>query len=339
MPLLAIHILPLLISLALSEQECLAPNVEEIDLNKFMNGNKTVKDEIATRFDSAMMNLGFLYLTNHGANINKINALYNATKNFFRSPTTIKQDYIIKNEFGAMGYHPYGTERQDRSYGIGPDLVEMYYLCNIGYNFYLSDPAWSEIPIAFFVESTNIMQEYVYELRLLLYRLHVLATYALDMDTNYFEQFMIDNNDKEDIPNMCLRLNYYFNLNADEREFEINASRLGKHSDYRSFTLLYIDKVEGLQVEIEDNKWFEIVGKKDSFIVNAGDFIELWTFGRWKAAKHRVLPTSEKERISMTFFTGPRNNVIIEPFPECKKCRKSAKQHSIQKFQKAQYNQ
>lgn len=173
------------------------------------------------------------------------------------------------------------------------------------------------------------MREYVIELRSILYRLHVLAAYALNLKHNHFEEFMIDDVLNGYIPNLCLRLNYYFELDQDHN-FE-DAARIGAHSDYRGFTLLYIDDVEGLQAQIE-GKWIDIKQKEDAFIVNAGDFIQIWTMNRWKAAKHRVMPTTHKERVSLSYFSGPRDNVVIQPFPDCNVCRKTAGQHSTEKL-------
>lgn len=52
-------------------------------------------------------------------------------------------------------------------------------------------------------------------------------------------------------------------------------------------------------------------------IVNAGDLIELWVNGRWRSAMHRVTNTAvTQRRLSLAFFTGPRNDALIEPLLE-----------------------
>lgn len=187
------------------------------------------------------------------------------------------------------------------------------------------DPLWSEAPKQFKYKDGNLLKEYVNELSLVSYRLHILAAYALKMETNYFEQFMLDDVINNDHTDLWLRLNYYFKIeNNMMDEYNLDAARLGVHTDYHGFTVLFADDIKGLEVYIGDDRWLDIVGRKDGFIVNAGDLIPLWTLNRWKSAKHRVLRTSNKERISLSYFDGPRGNLIIEPFPECSLCRKTA---------------
>eukprot|EP01084_Bolivina_argentea_P158834 276676_1 len=325
---------------ASEELKCETDLFETIDVNAFMAGNKTIKDKIAKQFDFAMSKLGMLYLSNHGVNINAIHSLYNATKTFFHLSSQEKSKYIGGNYLGTNGYHPFGFEKLDKSnkkVNSGADLVENYYVCNKGYNWYFSDPSWSNIPNEFINNNINIMKQYVIELRLLLYRIHILAIYALNIERNYFEEYLIDNlmdNTYENYGQFCLRLNYYFPINESHVNMTTNM-RLGSHSDYRSFTLLYTDEIKGLQTMYK-NKWINVNNKKDTFILNAGDFIELWTMKKWKSGIHRVYPITNEERISMTYFTGPRGNVIIEPFQECLK--KTAQQYLNEKYQNAHYD-
>lgn len=90
-----------------------------------------VKDSIATRFDSAMSSIGFVYLINTGTNMNKIYSVYDATRNFFRSALHKKQAFITLDKFGSTGYHSVGVERQDKTFSC-PDLCESYTVRNIG---------------------------------------------------------------------------------------------------------------------------------------------------------------------------------------------------------------
>lgn len=54
----------------------------------------------------------------------------------------------------------------------------------------------------------------------------------------------------------------------------------------------------------------------DSFVVNIGDMMEVFSNGRYKAPVHRVLANSEKSRFSLPFFLAPSYNFIIRPLKD-----------------------
>ena len=53
---------------------------------------------------------------------------------------------------------------------------------------------------------------------------------------------------------------------------------------------------------------------KDSFSINFGGLLELWTGGKIRATKHRVIGRGES-RFSVPFFFEPRPNTVIKPLP------------------------
>ena len=107
--------------------------------------------------------------------------------------------------------------------------------------------------------------------------------------------------------------------------------RYGAHTDCQTFTILLQDPTDhkdgfgGLEVFVS-GAWVPVVppavectvAGTHSFVVNCGDLTEIWTNGRWKSVLHRVSnPTSEEgwghARISVPFFTGPKDDVLVEP--------------------------
>ena len=78
---------------------------------------------------------------------------------------------------------------------------------------------------------------------------------------------------------------------------------VGRHTDYGVLTILKQDDVGGLQVEDPiTKKWIDAPPIKDTFVVNIGDMMQLWTDGLYKATPHRVKPALNKDRVSMPFF-------------------------------------
>ena len=77
------------------------------------------------------------------------------------------------------------------------------------------------------------------------------------------------------------------------------------HVDSGIFTVLYQDKVGGLQVQNRKNKkWYDVPFNKNALVVNTGRALEYLSKGKFKATNHRVL-WNKSERISVPFFFEP----------------------------------
>ncbi|KAH7691706.1 Flavanone 3-dioxygenase protein [Dioscorea alata] len=87
------------------------------------------------------------------------------------------------------------------------------------------------------------------------------------------------------------------------------------HSDYGFLTLLLQDDVEGLQVQ-HKGEWLTIEPIPNSFIVNVGDHLEIYSNGRYKSVLHRVLVNSTRSRISIASLHSLPFERIIGPSPE-----------------------
>ena len=71
--------------------------------------------------------------------------------------------------------------------------------------------------------------------------------------------------------------------------------------------------IAGLEVLYPDGNWVEvppILG--NAIIINSGDLIKRWTNDLWSSALHRVKISSTKSRLSLVFFTGPRDDALVE---------------------------
>ncbi|KAL9273203.1 Protopine O-dealkylase-like protein [Drosera capensis] len=81
-------------------------------------------------------------------------------------------------------------------------------------------------------------------------------------------------------------------------------------------TILLQDKeIGGLQV-LKDGQWFKVPIIPDAIFVNAGDQVEIMSNGMLRSPVHRVVPNSERERISVAIFCLPDPENEIGPAPE-----------------------
>ena len=61
----------------------------------------------------------------------------------------------------------------------------------------------------------------------------------------------------------------------------------------------------------------------DTFVVNIGDLMMVWTNDRWLSNRHRVVnpPSSERgraARLSIAYFVHPNRDASIECIPTCR---------------------
>ena len=104
-----------------------------------------------------------------------------------------------------------------------------------------------------------------------------------------------------------LRFNFYPIQNKPVEISKQDGVALGceTHMDSGIFTVLYQDKVGGLQVQNRKNKkWYDVPFNKNALVVNTGRALEYLSKGKFKATNHRVL-WNKSERISVPFFFEP----------------------------------
>ncbi|XP_076029202.1 uncharacterized protein LOC143018049 isoform X2 [Oratosquilla oratoria] len=93
-------------------------------------------------------------------------------------------------------------------------------------------------------------------------------------------------------------------------------TRMGAHTDYHTFTFLFLDDVRGLQIKDRQGEWLDVVSIPGAILINIADLMKCWTGDTWRAVPHRVvLPNDEvrqQRRLSMAFFAKPDNNIILE---------------------------
>lgn len=105
-----------------------------------------------------------------------------------------------------------------------------------------------------------------------------------------------------------MRMNYYPPCPQPEKVIG-----LSPHSDSVGLTfLLQANEVEGLQIR-KDGMWVPVIPLPNAFIVNIGDMMEIITNGKYRSIEHRAIVNSEKERLSIATFYGPRQDCELGP--------------------------
>jgi isopenicillin N synthase-like dioxygenase len=87
---------------------------------------------------------------------------------------------------------------------------------------------------------------------------------------------------------------------------------VGEHTDYGLLTILRQDDTGGLQVKSR-SRWIDAPPIPGSFLCNIGDMLERLTRGIYRSTPHRVLNTSQRDRLSFPFFFDPNFNARMSP--------------------------
>ncbi|GMH16397.1 hypothetical protein Nepgr_018238 [Nepenthes gracilis] len=116
-----------------------------------------------------------------------------------------------------------------------------------------------------------------------------------------------------------------FNLDSSLQVFTANlyppcpqpelAMGIPPHSDHGLLTLLIQNEIGGLQVH-HNGSWVQVNAIPNSFLVNTGDHMEIFSNGRYKSNLHRAVVNRTATRISLAIANGPSLDTVVGPAPE-----------------------
>jgi isopenicillin N synthase-like dioxygenase len=110
-------------------------------------------------------------------------------------------------------------------------------------------------------------------------------------------------------------------LRPGDVELDGDLTGMGEHTDYGIVTVLWADRVAGLQVLGRDGEWHEVMPAEGALLINLGDLMARWTDDRWMSTLHRVKPPivdgAIKRRRSAAFFHDGNVDAVISTLPTC----------------------
>jgi isopenicillin N synthase-like dioxygenase len=88
---------------------------------------------------------------------------------------------------------------------------------------------------------------------------------------------------------------------------------VGAHHDSGLLTFIHQDDVGGLQVWWRD-RFVDVPRRRDAYVLNLGEMLQLATNGYLRATKHRVVsPPAGVERVSVAYFFNPCMEATLDP--------------------------
>ena len=70
---------------------------------------------------------------------------------------------------------------------------------------------------------------------------------------------------------------------------------------------------EGLEIQNKSGEWIGAPSIPDTFVINIGNVMQIWTDGRFSSTPHRVINRGGRDRYSIPFFVNPGPRAPIAP--------------------------
>ena len=287
-------------------------HIPTVDLNEYRNGSPDQKKAFVKELGDSFSGIGFAIVDNHGVPQETIDKAYEAFKEFFDLPDSIKSKYEIEGLASQRGYTSKGKEHAKHS-KVG-DLKEFYH---IGQTVEGDEALKKSYPENIFVEEVPGIEEHGLAIFKALensgkYLLQAIAEY-LNLPVDYFDEKLKNGNS-------ILRPIHYFPIEQPEL-LPPGAVRAAEHEDISMITLLIGASAEGLQVKNTEGEWIAASPKPHQIVVNVGDMLQRLTNNRLKSTTHRVVnPPVEKmkePRYSVPFFLHPRQDMDLTCLESC----------------------
>ena len=263
------------------------------------------RSETAAQIGRACRECGFFYVVGHGVDEHLCNQLEALSRQFFAQDQPVKmQIAMAKGGRAWRGYFPVGNELTSGK----PDRKEGIYF---GMELPADHPA---VPARKPLHGANLFPEipgfratvlqYVESLTQLGHVLMSGIAMGLGLDEDYFKQRYTGE------PLILFRIfNYPYTKPAENAAIPWG---VGEHTDYGLLTILRQDDTGGLQVKSRSG-WVDAPPIPGSFVCNIGDMLDRLTRGVYRSTPHRVINTSQRDRLSFPFFFDPNFDAQIQP--------------------------
>jgi isopenicillin N synthase-like dioxygenase len=296
--------------------------VPTIDISSYLSEpveeNAAQRAEVAEQLACACREVGFFQITGHGVDSPVITEMADALDEFFALAQDAKARYQLTN--GAnRGYTPPKAASLSMSLGIPSAnmMNDFYEAFTIGRQ--ASDYPHVELPQATYPRNVwpaeapsfrPAVEEYVRQVTVVSRAILWALGDALGVDRAYFASITDHSIDTVKMNNYALP-----EISVDFAEELIG---MGQHTDFGILTVLWADRIAGLQILDEDGAWHDAMPDEGAFMVNLGDAMARWTNDRWRSTIHRVNPPvvdgKVKRRRSVAYFLDGNYDAVIEPF-------------------------
>ncbi|HSI02207.1 MAG TPA: 2-oxoglutarate and iron-dependent oxygenase domain-containing protein [Reyranella sp.] len=301
-----------------------------IDFAPLGGNNEEAKERVAREVHDACRDIGFLTIVNHPVPHEKIAEIFRQSKRFFALPLEDKMSAYMGHSNLFRGYLPMDQPGQKRAYrgkaidGFQPHLAEARMKARKPHKneaFQASIELPDDDPDVLAgkpLHGKNLwpanlpgFKEGVldYHTTMTQFAALVASVFArgLKLPPDYFAQFYRK-------PLIQVRLLHYL---PQETQAALEGGDSRAHQDAGGFTMLQQDDVGGLEIKSKSGEWLIVPPVENSFVVNIGDSMRMWTNNRFASTLHRVVNHYGRERYSVGIFANPDYDTVIRPLSTC----------------------
>ncbi|XAR54733.1 Flavanone 3-dioxygenase [Bertholletia excelsa] len=269
-----------------------------IDFAELQGPNKA---QVLKSLKYACENYGFFRLVNHGIPIETLSSMLAVSRRFFELPFQEREKYMTSNMYSPVRY---GTSFNQTKDGVFSWRDFLKLMCHP-----LPDllPSWPSSPLDFRKSAVT----YANESKNLFVKLMEAILESLGQETK--NKTTIGEEERKILQELedgsqLMVVNCY--PPCPEPHLTLG---IPPHSDYGFLTLLLQDEVEGLQIQFQD-QWVTVDPIPNSFVVNVGDHLEIFSNGRYKSVLHRAVVNSTKSRISVASLHSVPLKTVVQPW-------------------------
>ena len=302
-------------------------SVPLVDISAYVSdGTPEARRAVASELDYACRTLGFIQIRGHGIAAAMIDGLAAAIDTFFAQPLDWKQTYRMPPQINR-GYTPPHSESLALTLGLDATATVKDYF--EAFNVGVEAKAHPELDLPADIYAGNpwpaghtdfdgqdfryAVEAYFVEAGRVARTLCRIFADALGVDPHLFAAVTDHSAD-------VLRMINYA-LPPGSIVGDVDPSGMGAHTDYGIVTVLWADRVPGLQVLGPDGIWHDVQPAEGALLVNLGDLTARWTNDRWLSTLHRVKPPVVdgviQRRRSAAYFHDGNIDAVISTIPTC----------------------
>ncbi|XP_031560705.1 probable iron/ascorbate oxidoreductase DDB_G0283291 [Actinia tenebrosa] len=288
-----------------------AAQIPVIDISPLITSKGEISyQNVVRKIASACLEYGFFYVSDHNIKATLQKGLFDCLWQFFCLPQNQK-DEIRKKEGSFRGY--FGMEEEVSTETKISDWKEgIYYFQDINLPKNRPESVFNgtnPLPKKEYLPNfENVIMEYFQKTITLGSTIMSAVAVGLGVGKDFFEEKFTSE------PFVQLAMFHYppYKNAIHNDDFKWGVQ---EHTDYGVLTVLMQDDVGGLQVQLKNCEWIEVPPIPNTFVINIGDALESWTSGAYRAAPHRVLASSSRDRMSVAMFYAPSFDCVVTPIP------------------------
>ncbi|EGV64056.1 2OG-Fe(II) oxygenase superfamily protein [Yamadazyma tenuis] len=274
-----------------------------LDLSKYDEANG--KYELAQELKTAVSKDGFWSIIGHGISPEEVSRQFALSKHFF-DDYTVAEKSAQTVDFEKGDYFGYKSAGVKRVFGTQvKDTTEVFNIPKFNGQY---ESYYKQDFIKQHRKELDDFSKKSYEVGK---KLLTLFAIILEIDEEYFVNNHLYNDRSDD------HLRYMkYSIRSAEDDKQVENIYARAHTDFGSLTLLFEQRVEGLQIKLSDGSWKYVKPVENGIVCNIGDALTFWSNGYFKSTIHRVVRPPEDQvsqpRYGLFYFFRPGDKSVVQ---------------------------